>query len=300
MKRLFKIVALVLCFIPVVTLATACGETNDFVLVSGSVSTNYKTFAEAYQAAESGDKIVLHKDAMLDKEIVLDKSITLDGQSKYTIKAKENFTIDSTFWGENTNNYGNKMFFISKSTPNVTLTLKNVTLDANRQGRVLVAQGGKVVVDGATLTGGLVTNNYVGGVYITNAAQFKMTSGSITGNKIEGKYAEDNYLQYSADLWIGANAVGSIASITGGTVGNVFVNSNEYSANNPGSFTLNGGTITNVYVEYDRGFGGSLKFESGTITKLLVSTTTSGIATQVTAVAGNTYVGGSAEPTPIA
>ncbi len=293
-KKIFSILALVLCLIPLATLATACGEVNDFVVITNNISTNYKTFAEAFSAAKDGDKIVLHKNAELDSEIVLSKSVILDGQNKYTIKAKDGFV------GDESSPYGTEMFFISKNTPNVTLTLRNITLDANKQGRILVAQGGKVIVDGATLTGGLVTNNYVAGVYITHSASFEMTSGNISGNTVAGKYANDNYLQYSADLWIGANATGSLATIKGGKVGNIFVNSNEYSANNAGSFTINGGEVTNLYLEYDKGFGATLNFKSGNIENMLISTTTSGTSVKVTPVENNTYKGGTITPTPIA
>ena len=120
-----------------------------------------------------------------------------------------------------------------------------------------------------------------------------MKDGStITDNTIAGKYASDNYLQYSADLWIGANATGAIAAINGGTVGSIFVNTNEYSSNNPGSFALNGGTIENIYVEYYKGFGGAFTYTSATINNLYLSTLAEGISVQATLAEKNTYHGG--------
>ena len=101
---------------------------------------------------------------------------------------------------------------------------------------------GKLTIDGATITNGKAPN-FIGGVYMTSSASFEMKSGSITGNKNAKGYQNDEYLQYSSDLWIGANANGALTAINGGTIGNVFVNANAWSASNPGSFTMNGGTV---------------------------------------------------------
>lgn len=277
---------------------TACSSESKqhFVVVSESSSaTDYTTFDEALENATDGQTIKLYQNATISKEIVLTKSITIDGQGKYKLVSSSEIVQDADFWGDkiaNNKSFGKKMFFISSSTPNVVLKLTNVTLDANGQGRIIVVQGGKLIVDGSTLTGGKLVDNYAGAVYITNAGSFEMTGGSITGNVLEGKYANDNYLQYSADLWIGANANGALASITGGTIGNVFVNSNSYSANNPGGFTLDGGTIENIYVEYDSGYGASFTFTSGTINNMRIAISeTDGVSEVVEAEAGNVYRG---------
>ena len=154
---------------------------------------------------------------------------------------------------------------------------------------------GKLTIDGATITNGKAPN-FIGGVYMTSSASFEMNSGSIVGNKNGEKYQNDNYLQYSSDLWIGANATGALTAINGGTIGNVFVNSNEYSANNPGSFTMNGGTVTNLYVEYDANYGAKFKYTDGTIEHLYLSKENgNGQSIEVTPVKGTDYSGGVSE-----
>ncbi len=162
---------------------------------------------------------------------------------------------------------------ISLETEGKTLTLGNVTLNANKQARVVYCNAGKIIVNGATITGGKAPNeSYIGGVYMTSASQFEMNSGSITGNEVSDAYKTDGYLQYSADLWIGANAKGAMTAINGGTVGSIFVNANEFSATNPGSFKMNNGTVENIYVEYDKGYGATFTYNGGTLKNLCIST----------------------------
>ena len=125
------------------------------------------------------------------------------------------------------------------------------------------------------------------------SASFEMKSGSITGNKNAEGYQDDKYLQYSSDLWIGANANGALTAINGGTIGNVFVNANKWSASNPGSFTMNGGTVTNLYVEHDANYGATFKYNDGTIEHLYLSKENgNGQSIEVTPVKGVIYNGG--------
>lgn len=240
----------------------------------------YADIHEAIAAAEAGDTITLYRDVVVEEMINVTKSITIDGQGKFSITADDNATALVT---------ARKM--VNVSTAGVELTLKDVTLDANNKCRVVYANAGKVTIDGATITGGATSDSFVGGVYITNAASFEMTSGSIEGNYTAIEYADDNYFQYSADLWIGANANGSLASITGGKIGNVFVNANEYSANNPGAFTLDGGHIDNIYVEYANGYGATFNYVNGEIGHLYLSTLETGVGVEVPALVG-THIGG--------
>ena len=128
---------------------------------------------------------------------------------------------------------------------------------------------------------------------MTSASQFEMNSGSITDNEVGDAYKNDKYTQYAADLWIGANANGALTAINGGTVGNVFVNSNAWSASNPGGFTMTGGNVKNLYVEYDAGYGAAYTYQGGTIENLYISTTDgNGKSVKVTPVVGMAYVGG--------
>ena len=128
---------------------------------------------------------------------------------------------------------------------------------------------------------------------MTSASQFEMNSGSITGNEVGDSFKNDHYTQYASDLWIGANANGALTSINGGKIGNIFVNSNEWSEKNPGSFTMSGGSVDNIYVEYDKGHGATFTYSNGTIDHLYLSTINgNGGCIEVTPVAGTSYKGG--------
>lgn len=255
------------------------GETNAVAKVGG---TYYKTLADAVAAAQDGDTITLLKDAELTSTLNLAKNITIDGQGNYTIKAANNFTV-----GKDKDNKTCCVLYVSGE-----VTLKDVTVNGNEKCRVIFCDKGKLTIDGATITNGKAPN-YIGGVYMTSSASFEMKSGSITGNKNAEGYQDDKYLQYSSDLWIGANANGALTAINGGTIGNVFVNANKWSASNPGSFTMNGGTVTNLYVEHDANYGATFKYNDGTIEHLYLSKENgNGQSIEVTPVKGVIYNGG--------
>ena len=255
------------------------GETNAVAKVGG---TYYKTLADAVAAAQDGDTITLLKDAELTSTLNLAKNITIDGQGNYTIKAANNFTV-----GKDKDNKTCCVLYVSGE-----VTLKDVTVNGNEKCRVIFCDKGKLTIDGATITNGKAPN-HIGGVYMTSSASFEMKSGSITGNKNAEGYQDDKYLQYSSDLWIGANANGALTAINGGTIGNVFVNANKWSASNPGSFTMNGGTVTNLYVEHDANYGATFKYNDGTIEHLYLSKENgNGQSIEVTPVKGVIYNGG--------
>ena len=242
-----------------------------------TVMSKYLTLEEAIAAAPKDSYIVLCKDVEISSTITINKTLYIASDEERTISASETFE-------------GREMFLVNNA--NAKLTLMNVIIDAKEQARVIKVTAGELVVEGATITGGKVDDSYIGGVYITHAGKFTMKDGNITGNNVGDEYATDGYLQYSADLWIGANATGALASITGGKVGSVFVNANAYSANNPGAFTLSGGEIDNIYVEYNEGHGATFTYQEGEIGKLYISTTETGTATEVNPVEGTVYKGG--------
>ena len=253
------------------------GETNAVAKVG---DTYYKTLADAVAAVQNGGTITLLKDAELTSTLNLAKNITIDGQGKYTIKAANSFTVGSD----------NKTYCVLYVSGEVTL--KDVTVNGNEKCRVIFCDKGKLTIDGATITNGKAPS-FIGGVYMTSSASFEMKSGSITGNKNAKSYQNDEYLQYSSDLWIGANANGALTAINGGTIGNVFVNANAWSASNPGSFTMNGGTVTNLYVEHDANYGATFKYNDGTIEHLYLSKENgNGQSIEVTPVKGVIYNGG--------
>ena len=240
----------------------------------------YDTLAAAITAAKNGETVKLLKDVELTSTLNLAKNITIDGQGKYTIKAANNFIV-----GKDNNTCC--VLYVSGE-----VTLKDVTVNGNEKCRVIFCDKGKLTIDGATITNGKAPN-FIGGVYMTSSASFEMKSGSITGNKNAKGYQNDEYLQYSSDLWIGANANGALTAINGGTIGNVFVNANAWSASNPGSFTMNGGTVTNLYVEHDANYGATFKYNDGTIEHLYLSKENgNGQSIEVTPVKGVIYNGG--------
>ena len=240
----------------------------------------YDTLADAITAAKNSETVKLLKDVELTSTLNLAKNITIDGQGKYTIKAANNFIV-----GKDNNTCC--VLYVSGE-----VTLKDVTVNGNEKCRVIFCDKGKLTIDGATITNGKAPN-FIGGVYMTSSASFEMKSGSITGNKNAELYQNEKYLQYSSDLWIGANANGALTAINGGTIGNVFVNANAWSASNPGSFTMNGGTVTNLYVEHDANYGATFKYNDGTIEHLYLSKENgNGQSIEVTPVKGVIYNGG--------
>ena len=272
-----KVLATILALVMALSLCSVSWAENEGV----------KTAAELTTAVATGGDIKLAADITLTSTLNLAKDVTIDGQGVYAIKAADNFSSG------NSNNTACVLYV------SATVTLKNVTVNGNEKCRVIFCDKGKLTIDGATITNGKAPDfvgGFIGGVYMTSSASFEMNSGSIVGNKNVENYQNDNYLQYSSDLWIGANATGALTAINGGTIGNVFVNSNEYSANNPGSFTMNGGTVTNLYVEHDKGYGAKFKYTDGTIEHLYLSKENgNGQSIEVTPVKGTDYSGGVSE-----
>lgn len=253
----------------------------------GNFKAYYSNFNDALEHAEAGEAILLNSDAIVDRAINIDKDVIIDGQGKYTIIASTDYNNDT---------YASKELatLFKLDNANAKLTLKDVTLNGSQTVRLVSAFQGKVVVDGATITNGKKTDRWrSGGVFITSKASFEMTNGTITGNNAN----DTEYTKYCADLWIGANAIGSLVSITGGKVGNVFVNSNSYSANDAGKFVLDGGEISNIYVEYDSGYGAKFEYITGDILNLFISLKNDngnyyGVAHKLTPVENTVYVGG--------
>ena len=271
-----KVLATILALVMALSLCSVSWAENEGV-------TTVDELTELTAAVANGGEIKLAADITLTSTLNLAKDVIIDGQGKYTIKAADDFTSGS-------DNKTACVLYVS-----ATVTLKDVTVNGNEKCRVIFCDKGKLTIDGATITNGKAPN-FIGGVYMTSSASFEMNSGSIVGNKNVEQYQSDKYLQYSSDLWIGANATGALTAINGGTIGNVFVNSNEYSANNPGSFTMNGGTVTNLYVEHDADYGAKFKYTDGTIEHLYLSKENgNGQSIEVTPVKGTDYNGGVSE-----
>lgn len=274
-RRLLSAFLAVMMVLTMAPVAFAADETNTTSVGS------YDELVTALNTVEDGDTITVSGTIAVKRPLTVTKTVTLTGG---VLEAANDFAVPSDKLSE--------CSLISMRTAGKTLTLKDIKLDANQKTLVVFSDAGKVVVDGATITGGK-TNSCVAGVYMTSASQFEMNSGSITGNEVGDTYKTDQYMQYAADLWIGANANGALTAINGGTVGNVFVNSNAWSASNPGGFTMTGGNVKNLYVEYDAGYGATYTYQGGTIENLYISTTDgNGKSVKVTPVVGMAYVGG--------
>lgn len=230
---------------------------------------------QAIASAADGDTITISGsgEIAIDAPLEITKSVTLTGGS---IVPSENFSGSC---------------LVKLETADATLTLGDIKLDAKQKGRVIVCTAGTLEINGATITNGKAADSFIGGVYMTNSSELYMTSGSITGN-VNGNtaYTSDNYLQYASDLWIGANASGLVEN---GTVDNVFVNANSYSANAQGGFAQAGGKVTNLYVEYAGNYGADVLYGGGTLENLYISTTKgNGVCKKVTPVVGMKYKGG--------
>ena len=270
-KRIFAVL-LSLCMAFSLLPATALAADGE----SGGATTPVNSAEElvaAVRAANDSDTITVSDEIAINAPLDVTKSITLTGGS---IVASDEFK-------------GSRL--ITLATADATLTLGDITLDAKQKGRVIVCTAGTLEINGATITGGKAVDSFIGGVYMTNSSELYMTSGFITGN-VNGNitYTSDNYLQYASDLWIGANASGLV---TGGTVGNVFVNANSYSKNNPGGFVQAGGKVTNLYAEYADDCGADIMYTGGTLENLYISTDEgNGKSEKVTPVVGMEYTGG--------
>lgn len=274
-RRLLSAFLAVMMVLTMAPVAFAADETNTTSVGS------YEELVKAVANASDGDTITISGTVSIKAPLNITKTVTLSGG---TLEAADDFTASS--------NQLSECALVSMKTAGKTLTLDNIKLDAKKKTLVVFSNAGKVVVNGATITDGK-TGSYVAGVYMTSASQFEMNSGSITGNEVGDTYKTDKYTQYAADLWIGANANGALTAINGGTVGNVFVNSNAWSASNPGGFTMTGGNVENLYVEYDAGYGAAYTYQGGTIDNLYISTTEgNGKSVKVTPVVGMAYVGG--------
>ena len=239
----------------------ANGEVMLVVQAEKTISTS-EELVNAINNASDGDTITVSGEIAIDAPLVIKNTVSLTGGSIVASDAFKGFSL------------------VDLETADKTLTLGAITLDAKKHGAVVYCNaGGK-------------TSTYVAGVYMTSNSQFEMNSGSITGNEV-GNAWQNSYTKYAADLWIGANANGALTAINGGTIGNIFVNANEWSANNPGGFTMTGGEVTNLYVEYDSGYGGAFTYNGGTIENLYISTKDgTGNNIKVKPVAGVAYKGG--------
>ena len=278
-----KFLSVVLCVCMMMTMAPfAFAEGTESSNGSGSGSSTPNTVTvssadtlnDAISNATDGTTITVTGTITISKPLVVTKTITITGTDNAEINASSNFSGGG--------------YLIGLETADKTLTLGNIKLDAKEKARVVYCSAGSLVVDGATITGGKTASSYIGGVYMTNNSMFEMDSGSITGNKVSDRYESDSYLQYSADLWIGANVT------AGGEVGNVFVNANSYSETDPGCFIMQAGHVTNLYAEYYENYGAQVIYGDATLDHLYLSTTKgNGDKVEITSrVIGMTYKGG--------
>lgn len=279
-----KFLSVVLCVCMMLTMAPFAFATEGQPSSGGGSGsstsktvTNAQELTTAINTATDNTTITVTGTITISTPLVVTKTITITGTDNAEINASSNFSGGG--------------YLIGLETADKTLTLGNIKLDAKEKARVVYCSAGSLVVDGATITGGKTASSYIGGVYMTNNSMFEMDSGSITGNKVSDSYESDSYLQYSADLWIGANVT---AGLAGGEVGNVFVNANSYSKTDPGCFIMQAGHVTNLYAEYYENYGAQVIYGDATLDHLYLSTTKgNGDKVEITSrVIGMTYKGG--------
>ncbi|MDO4806702.1 MAG: Cna B-type domain-containing protein [Coriobacteriales bacterium] len=270
-----------------------------YAMAANGTVTSYNTVEElvsAITSTASDDCVVVHllKNVTLNSPLHIDKKVIIDGASStsgetYTIQPSDNYTYRTEAPKE--------LAFIEVSGTG-DLTLSNVTIDAAQKHRAIRVSGGELTLnDGAKVTNGTTATSYIGGVYMTGKSKLIMNGGEISGNTVPA-YSADGYLQYTADLWIGSEAKGTM---NGGKVVNLFVNSNEYAKPSAG-FTQNGGEVTNAFIEYDKNQKASLTHAGGTLTNLYISQDDanthgdkhSAVQPVTTPVLGTTYSAGSA------
>lgn len=278
-----KLLSVVLCVCMMMTMAPfAFAADVEASLSDGNGSSTSKTVTNAQELTNAIDTAT--DDTTITVSGTIEISAPIDIDDTITITGTDNaeITASSKFSGG---------YLIGLKTADKTLTLGNIKLDATEKARVVYCSAGSLVVDGATITGGKTASSYIGGVYMTDNSVFEMYSGSITGNKVSDSYKSDGYLQYSADLWIGANVS---ADLAGGEVGNVFVNANSYSKTDPGFFIMQAGHVTNLYAEYCDTYSAQVIYGAATLDHLYLSTAKgNGDKVEITSrVIGTTYKGG--------
>lgn len=278
-----KFLSVVLCVCMMLTMAPfAFAADVEASLSDGNGSSTSKTVTDAQELTNAIDTATDDTTITVSGTIKISAPIDIDDTITITGTDNAEITASSEFSGG---------YLIGLKTADKTLTLGNIKLNANGKSRVVYCNAGKVVVNGATITGGETASSYIGGVYMTSNSEFEMDSGSITGNKVSDRYESDGYLQYSADLWIGANVS---AGLAGGEVGNVFVNANSYSNTDPGYFIMQDGHVTNLYAEYCDTYGAQVIYGAATLDHLYLSTAEgNGNKVEITSrVIGTTYKGG--------
>lgn len=278
-----KFLSVVLCVCMMLTMAPfAFAADVEASLSDGNGSSTSKTVTDAQELTNAIDTATDDTTITVSGTIKISAPIDIDDTITITGTDNAEITASSEFSGG---------YLIGLKTADKTLTLGNIKLNANGKSRVVYCNAGKVVVNGATITGGETASSYIGGVYMTSNSEFEMDSGSITGNKVSDRYESDGYLQYSADLWIGANVS---AGLAGGEVGNVFVNANSYSKTDPGYFIMQDGHVTNLYAEYCDTYGAQVIYGAATLDHLYLSTAEgNGNKVEITSrVIGTTYKGG--------
>lgn len=230
---------------------------QDYVYIDNSgVKNFYPNIQTAINNADDGETIVLNKSTLVNNTINVNKSVIIDGQNK---NMSANTTFSSLTIGDDS---VKSMFVIDNNVANadVNLTLKNVKINGMNVARGVTALQGKVIVDGATITSGKDDDDFsAGGVYIGENAGFEMLGGLI----------ENNTSNVGADLWLGSKNFSSVSTISGGTIGEVYVDSSLSSTIE--SLKLINGKIKKIYLNHNSSNKGIFNYENGTVENLYVS-----------------------------
>lgn len=147
-------------------------------------SQGYESLAEAINAAEDGQTVILLADAAED--VVINKSITLDLGGKTltnTNVGKATISVQSgTVTVKNGNVVGGNDYYNIEAKKDANLTLTDVTATAGNNGSSMIDNWGTLTITSGTYTGGLNV------VKSEEGSKLTITGGTFTGN-----YATNGY-----------------------------------------------------------------------------------------------------------
>ena len=256
--RKSRLLPILLVFVLVLSLlpTTALAD-NEVAEVNG---TKYTTLENAVTSASDGQTVKLLDNVTITSVISISKKISLDlGGKTLSVNVTEGVTSasggDVTITGGNITTDGEYSDLLNANAGSITLGT-GLTVSTTKGAAIQAKNGGKVVVDGATVTG---SEKWATAFATGNGSSIEVKSGSIAGTTNDhvtlsvkdGATAtiSGGTVSSSSSTAAVAKGAGSVITITGGTVSNSVETPTfcaAYSASD-GKIVLNGGTITSTY-----------------------------------------------------
>ena len=189
--------------------------------------TCYKTFAEAYAAAQNGDELVVVGNLLLTEQYVIEKDITLNLNGNEVITLYDSDT--------------KKHLYAFKVASGNKMTIKDSAASRGSNG-VIKARGiynyGTLTLESGTIDACDGNGGY--GIYNQPGAEFIMNGGKVVASNEDGD-APGN----GTDATTVGIIEGSKATINGGVIDNK--NNYTFALDNKGELVVNGGTITSIH-----------------------------------------------------